>query len=81
MIGSREEAGSKLPSDSLTRSARLTEPAAGAYDDHSPVAPALERQPAPSAGASSDRMSMRQPVSRAASRAFCPSFPMASDSW
>jgi hypothetical protein len=29
----------------------------------------------------SERMSIRQPVSRAASRAFCPSRPMASDSW
>ncbi len=29
----------------------------------------------------SGRMSMRQPVSRAASRAFCPSLPMASESW
>jgi hypothetical protein len=29
----------------------------------------------------SDLMSMRQPVSRAASRAFCPSLPIASDSW
>ena len=29
----------------------------------------------------SGRMSMRQPVSRAASRAFCPSRPMASESW
>lgn len=29
----------------------------------------------------SGRMSIRQPVSRAARRAFCPSFPMASDSW
>ena len=29
----------------------------------------------------SDLMSMRQPVSRAASRAFWPSFPIASDSW
>lgn len=35
-----------------------------------------------SAGAGvSGRMSIRQPVSRAASRAFCPSFPIASDSW
>jgi hypothetical protein len=32
-------------------------------------------------GASSDRMSMRQPVRRAARRAFWPSLPMASDSW
>jgi hypothetical protein len=34
-----------------------------------------------SAGATSGRMSMRQPVSRAARRAFCPSRPMASESW
>ncbi len=32
-------------------------------------------------GSVSERMSMRQPVSRAASRAFCPSLPMANDSW
>jgi hypothetical protein len=32
-------------------------------------------------GASSDRMSMRHPVILAASRAFWPSFPIASDSW
>jgi hypothetical protein len=32
------------------------------------------------AGAVSDLISIRQPVSRAASRAFCPSRPMASDS-
>ena len=31
--------------------------------------------------APSERMSMRQPVSRAASRAFWPSLPMASESW
>jgi hypothetical protein len=30
---------------------------------------------------SSDRMSIRQPVSFAASRAFCPSLPIASESW
>lgn len=29
----------------------------------------------------SGRMSIRQPVRRAANRAFCPSRPMASDSW
>ena len=34
-----------------------------------------------SATAASDLMSIRQPVSRAASRAFCPSLPMASDNW
>jgi hypothetical protein len=34
-----------------------------------------------SAGTASDLMSMRQPVSLAASRAFCPSLPIASDSW
>jgi hypothetical protein len=33
------------------------------------------------AGLVSDRMSIRQPVRRAASRAFCPSLPMARDSW
>lgn len=32
-------------------------------------------------GAVSGRMSMRHPVSLAARRAFCPSLPMASDSW
>ncbi len=31
--------------------------------------------------ATSERMSIRQPVSRAARRAFCPSLPMARDSW
>jgi hypothetical protein len=34
-----------------------------------------------SAGAASDLMSMRQPVSLAASLAFWPSLPIASDSW
>lgn len=33
------------------------------------------------AGSASLWMSMRHPVSRAASRAFCPSLPIASDSW
>ena len=33
------------------------------------------------AGSASLWMSIRQPVSRAASRAFCPSLPIASDSW
>ncbi len=37
--------------------------------------------PAGLAGPLSGRMSMRQPVSRAARRAFCPSRPMAKDSW
>jgi len=48
------------------------------------TAPAHESGPEGSAGPlspSSERMSMRQPVSFAASRAFCPSLPMASDSW
>jgi hypothetical protein len=36
---------------------------------------------APAPGATSGRMSIRQPVSFAASRAFWPSFPMASESW
>ena len=33
------------------------------------------------AGSLSLRMSIRQPVRRAANLAFCPSLPMASDSW
>ena len=33
------------------------------------------------AGSMSGRMSIRHPVKRAASRAFCPSRPMASESW
>lgn len=36
---------------------------------------------APSVCSVSGRMSMRQPVRRAARRAFCPSLPIASDSW
>ena len=51
---------------------------------HQPTAPAHESGPEGSAGPpppSSERMSMRQPVSFAASRAFCPSLPMARDSW
>jgi hypothetical protein len=32
-------------------------------------------------GSASDRMSMRHPVRRAARRAFCPSLPIASESW
>ena len=35
----------------------------------------------PGAEAASERMSMRHPVRRAARRAFCPSRPMARDSW
>ena len=47
-----------------------------------PVGPALGHRA--SAGASlttSGRMSIRQPVSLAARRAFCPSLPIASESW
>lgn len=36
---------------------------------------------APPVNPLSGRMSMRQPVNRAARRAFCPSRPMANDSW
>ena len=46
--------------------------------------PAVYRAPgasAPVAAYESGRMSIRQPVSRAASRAFCPSLPMARLSW
>lgn len=42
--------------------------------------PASASRPWPPS-AVSGRMSMRQPVSRAARRAFCPSLPMASESW
>ena len=51
---------------------------------HAGLSPARCRRPPGTlrgAGATSGRMSMRQPVSRAASRAFCPSRPIASDSW
>jgi len=34
-----------------------------------------------SCGGESERMSIRQPVIRAARRAFCPSLPIASESW
>ena len=46
-------------------------------------APSVGRTSAPSGGrtSASDRMSIRQPVRRAASRAFWPSLPIASDSW
>src|SRR4051812_9731479 len=46
------------------------------------AAEGVPSSPAPSsAGTASDLMSMRQPVSLAASLAFCPSLPIASDSW
>jgi hypothetical protein len=49
---------------------------------HAPAPPALARAGVPaSPGATSGLMSMRQPVSFAASRAFWPSLPMASESW
>ena len=49
----------------------------------SPQASGLRTEGLPhsAAGASSERMSMRQPVRRAAKRAFCPSLPIASESW
>jgi len=57
-------------------------PGAGPQRD---VTPPHRYAPAGASGAAaacdSDLMSMRQPVSRAASRAFWPSFPIASDSW
>ena len=48
--------------------------------DYSRAAPPGEPG-AVSAASASLRMSMRQPVRRAASRAFCPSLPIARDSW
>ena len=47
---------------------------------HSPSAQSWSSYAASSATWVSDRMSMRQPVIRAANRAFWPSFPIASDS-
>jgi hypothetical protein len=55
-----------------------------------PLSRGYEASPARAAAAGADVaasgsvslwMSIRQPVSRAASRAFCPSLPIASDSW
>ena len=47
----------------------------------SPPAAAAGGGVSPPTGSASDRMSIRQLVSRAASRAFWPSLPIASDSW
>ena len=53
-----------------------------AYSGACATGPAGEGTAGPSAGtAASDLMSMRQPVSLAASLAFWPSLPIASDSW
>jgi hypothetical protein len=53
-----------------------------AYSGACAIGSADERTAGPSAGtAASDLMSMRQPVSLAASLAFWPSLPIASDSW
>ena len=52
------------------------------YSGACATGPADERTTGPSAGtAASDLISMRQPVSLAASLAFWPSLPIASDSW
>lgn len=45
------------------------------------VAPGAPAAGPAGSGAVSLRMSMRHPVRRAASRAFCPSLPIASESW
>ena len=60
-------------------------------DASNPPRPPEDAQPRPAlawsgqaragAGSVSDRMSIRHPVSRAASRAFWPSRPMARESW
>jgi hypothetical protein len=53
-----------------------------AYSGACADGPAGERTAGPSAGTvASDLMSMRQPVSLAASLAFWPSLPIASDNW
>ena len=53
-------------------------PGAAGSADGAAAAPGA---PAAVTRSTSGRMSIRQPVSRAASRAFWPSLPMASDSW
>jgi len=53
----------------------------GARTEPTPYRTGATWSGATGSGASSERMSMRQPVSRAASRAFCPSLPIANDSW
>ena len=62
-----------------TRPAALPSPSAAGEPAGCAAAPAVSGPP--SAPCASDRMSMRQPVSFAASRAFWPSLPIASDSW
>ena len=55
-----------------------TAPPEPGYSGAAPAGPAGE---GPAGTAASDLMSMRQPVSLAASLAFWPSLPIASDSW
>jgi hypothetical protein len=87
LTGHRESSASARPNLPAPASAGAHAPAPRAGADRSRPAPtagagADRSRPAPTAGAStSGRMSIRQPVSLAARRAFCPSLPMASDSW
>jgi hypothetical protein len=72
------------PRTSLPADRPCTEPAGHTRSLRLPSgrrAPQPDVASAGATGASSERMSIRQPVSRAASRAFCPSLPIANDSW
>lgn len=64
-----------VPPRRQLRSPRGDRPAAA------PLSCAPSPSPSPSVCSVSGRISMRQPVRRAARRAFCPSLPIASDSW
>ncbi len=73
------------PSRSLPRHRALQSPSRPGRWNESPLSSPRSsteppRESLPS-GAVSGRISIRHPVSRAASRAFCPSRPMASESW
>src|SRR6185312_2356995 len=74
----KSRAGSRL---SLPSELLRTEPAEFGYRSCTAPCAASGFGEASGAGAASLRISIRQPVNRAASRAFWPSLPMASDSW
>jgi hypothetical protein len=65
----------------IDRIAARRHPAAPPARARAGVPPTPGVSPGAPAGATSGLMSIRQPVSRAASRAFWPSLPMASESW
>ena len=88
LTGLRQSSASAAPN---LPGGRRVHPARGvATRRHAEAPPARARAGAPgvpggspgaSPGATSGLMSIRQPVSLAASRAFCPSLPMARESW